>query len=525
MTDDSTKLPPGGSVEILLKRRRRQPVKRAATPPDEKQRGILHVDDEPPRYLRRPGRTVTFHDLGTRLRSVAPNTLFTDLRYRAANDRDVPDPQDDYINEYVEQEMDMSGIARRILLSYDTTAVDVVRHETYEISFSDVLESQFRRQERIMLGSRVQDATDPVDPFGYSPANGSGRNLPHAMELYHRTLFPNWIGVAAPNEVVRAPSPVGPDGQSLWLQNILLNPPEFEFRPNTLIQAGTDEWKARAAGEDDDDERWNPLNLNASTGLGLVPRTYVHQPKFYQSAPAGHLMVGFLWRNFLLPDGTRAELDDNNEPLDAPLYWIFSPDGPSHRTLPSSRVEGYPGLTATTYWGFDTGDLSKYKVTGEPTFPAPSIPYKFGGKNVRIYLRPRQQAFALLNAQTDDPIYPQERFPHVSTIISAWASRFPVYPSYQSLISSARRSTLSVITIAEEPVERLFFLSHSPTTATGEAFSAARIQRLPTLPSGSLVGVIVQDHKPYYVWQITGVSWPIGNGGVPTIIDTVFPPA
>ena len=102
MSDDSSKVPPGSTVSIRL-RRKRKPAPSACPSAPEPERGILPVDDETPRYLRRPQTTsIIFLDLATRLRSVPP-TIFTGNRIRLSTDTESPQRNDEFYNEYVEQ--------------------------------------------------------------------------------------------------------------------------------------------------------------------------------------------------------------------------------------------------------------------------------------------------------------------------------------------------------------------------------------------------------------------------------------
>src|SRR2546421_5375612 len=55
------KLPPGSTTEIVLRRK----PKRAPSPATAPARGIVPIDDEPARYIRRFA-DITFYDLGTR---------------------------------------------------------------------------------------------------------------------------------------------------------------------------------------------------------------------------------------------------------------------------------------------------------------------------------------------------------------------------------------------------------------------------------------------------------------------------
>lgn len=158
---DDYELDSGESVTINLKRRKRRGG--AAPAAAAARRGIVPVEDEGSRFIRRGGTVVTFHDLGTRLRSVPASTSFDALRFRGKDDGDGANPQEGFFNEYVEIEMERE------------------RHTTIFPNY--VRASDVAAIDAELLGSRAEDTSDAFDPFGFTEANGSGRMLPNCMPL------------------------------------------------------------------------------------------------------------------------------------------------------------------------------------------------------------------------------------------------------------------------------------------------------------------------------------------------------
>ncbi len=164
MSDEPKKLPAGGRVQIVL---RRKPKPRPApTQAPQQPRGIIPVDDESPRYLRRKvDATVTFYDLGTRLRSVTPGTSFNALRVRLRGAQDVPERNDAdlFVNEYVETQL------------------------SYPVSGDGLADEGWLTLTRELLGSRAPElpghTPDLLDPFGESPANGTGRMVANCKPI------------------------------------------------------------------------------------------------------------------------------------------------------------------------------------------------------------------------------------------------------------------------------------------------------------------------------------------------------
>ncbi len=215
---DEFKLPRGGTLDIDLRRkRRRRPAPRA---PTEDEQGIIPLDDEGTRYVRRGAPSITFYDLGTRLRSVPPGTSFNGARFRpaAATDTPAPDDAQDFYNEYVELEWE----AEMAVASHPDRGGVMDSQDAPPLAV-------FQALDLALLGARAPDSTDPLDPLGRSPANGSGRTLTHCQPLsYDLVQLPlrvragatvYQIGKRQPDDAGHAwkkRKPAAADGEERW---------------------------------------------------------------------------------------------------------------------------------------------------------------------------------------------------------------------------------------------------------------------------------------------------------------------
>jgi|GEM_PF-3367289 len=223
MTDE--KVPPGSTVAVNLRRKRPpEKIEEITTP----SRGIIPIDSETPRYLRRPQAHIIFLDLATRLRSVPP-TIFTGNRIRLSTDTESPARNDDYFNEYVEQ-------------VYELARTPATRLTLYT-------QEQIAQLTAALLGSRTPGSTDTLDPFATTPANVTGRKLHNCMPLPHRAgNLQTWIGVNDGEYHLADGTIDDGAGGGLW------------------TNFGAQEWKEREARPAEDaSERWNPLNLRLTS--------------------------------------------------------------------------------------------------------------------------------------------------------------------------------------------------------------------------------------------------------------------
>jgi hypothetical protein len=179
-------------------------------------RSILPTEEPDDLYVFRKGG-ITFYDLGTRLRSVTPET-FERLRRVERGEILETEPQDGYYNEYVELDLEKG----KNINSFGITLSEIA-----------AIESELLRD----------------DPTGTSKANGSDRVVPHCAQLSFESewLYVDAILYSASNSTRYALAQ--PDKRAYVS--------EVYNAPNRTTGA----WKKTAA--DIAHERWNSLNLSA----------------------------------------------------------------------------------------------------------------------------------------------------------------------------------------------------------------------------------------------------------------------
>lgn len=404
MSDDSIKVPPGSDVQIALRRKRTKPQQSRVGSFPISERGIVPVDDETPRYLRRqkPETGIRFFDLGTRLRSVSPVTVvdgvatainFDGLRRREADATDLPTPHATYYNEYVE-----------IPLEVPVTPVFSPDDNQWHMTVSGEQNAILNRQ---LLGALAETADDPLSPVEFSDANGSGRRLPHAMELFegndgypqypfHILVFLTGTGIV--REFKTLPGDTTP--QLYYKFDGTL---QTDYNVWGLVAEGV--WSLREPEENEDEENWNPDN----EASGAAHNQYA-KPQSYKVREG----------DLLLSAGTLG-LAPGVQIVDAPF---------------SSQ--------AGIYYGFDTGDTDNYKLTAEPSFEAETVAFSFRGKDNFVYLRPLPASFMIATEVDDDPA--------LLEISRAWVGRVPVYPAINNIGCAVRRSEYGGIPGAGEVI-------------------------------------------------------------------------
>jgi hypothetical protein len=312
---DETKIPPGGKVEITL-RRKRKPSPKAARTADA--RGIVPVDDETPRYLRRGQVEIVYLDLATRLRSVPPTT-FTGNRIRLASDTGAPARSDDYFNEYVEQVYELPRAPGFHNITLYTPA---------EIALLTAS----------LLGARLPGSPDALDPLSTTEANVSGRKLFNCQPLPHSAGYSHvWAGVND-KEFRLADGTAGDNVGGLW------------------ADLGAEEWTRRTASDQDALEKWNPLNLQFSnaphTAGRLRPKLarVTRLRQFYKVVPG----FGEVWGAY-----ERFDTGDlvNFKITGAPAF--AAPDIPFSMGRGEVRVYLVPRMTLHT---FQTGAGTPYNA-------------------------------------------------------------------------------------------------------------------------------------------------------------------
>jgi hypothetical protein len=336
-------------------------AERPTLPADAPAPGVSHVDDEDDPLQRRAKKgALTFFDLGTRLRSVAPSTDFNDFsRTRPVEPPPEANDSAGNFNEYLEIEFDgaAENLRRLVRAPYDTHVDDDYLLGTNHVNadIPDALQSDF---DAALLGSLREGSADPVSPLETFEANGSGRKLPACApvpyvptvadrEHYHEadgypteafdfTLYNDDKTLRFPNTTFResvadlrawANDDPADEGDDIDVQAVF----------NGMDFLKDEKWKEREHKEEDSEasERWNPYNLAG----GEAKRGAEHD----QKGQGG----GF------------------NLKLESRL--IYEP--------------------------FDTGDKDHFKVTKEPSFDADEVSLKLTGKPSRVFLRPQLLAF------------------------------------------------------------------------------------------------------------------------------------
>jgi hypothetical protein len=167
VSDEKKKVSSGTTKTITLRRKGKSAPTQIATA--QPKRGIVPVDDESARYLRRGKPLVTFYDLGTRLRSVETES---DSLFLLDANESAPAPHDGYINEYVELRLESPAL----LSTNDDGSLALTRSEK-------IAAGEWSRFLALLLGSRADPSHVTFDPFGTTKANGSGRTLPNVMPI------------------------------------------------------------------------------------------------------------------------------------------------------------------------------------------------------------------------------------------------------------------------------------------------------------------------------------------------------
>ncbi len=303
-----------------------------------RRRSLPPADDDATRYVFRSRPVaVAFYDLATRLRSVAAGTNLTPPRLRELESSDPADPCDECFSEYASVRTGELGTEEEGPPSYTLYSGE-----------------DFAAVERGLLGPRHPDAAedpahpgeplDPVDPFGFTRANGSGRLVSNCEELSTDRLSAEAI-IFYVTTAARTHREQRPDVDDF--NTVYTGSTGTELEPAALL--AEEKWKTRESKPEDDGERWNQKDVDSGAAFRLL-----EIPKDARIKAEGQLIVGRL-------------LDRLDEGGGA--WFQFS------------NVAGH-------YYGFDTGDAVHYKITTEPGFDADAVTFRFKGNDNRIYLRP-----------------------------------------------------------------------------------------------------------------------------------------
>jgi hypothetical protein len=237
MTDKKFTVRPGQTVRVELSKKDAQGTEGKR---EREHKAVLFPDEDSDLYVRRGPVAMALYDLGTRLRSVPPDTVFNGLRRREYLSQETasPDNAHNYFNEYVEVAYEVQGIFH---------PVTPEQEEAGELSTLEVTSEEWERLDKMLLGSRAPlvegEPHDPFDPFGFSFANGSGRALTNVAPVPYSLMYFGAIyigdsdfGVSSDPHIVDPDHPV----------------------------AG---WDFRQPKEADAEERWNPHNLGDGSYL------------------------------------------------------------------------------------------------------------------------------------------------------------------------------------------------------------------------------------------------------------------
>jgi hypothetical protein len=233
--ETTIKVPPGGEVDLLVNRgaNREQPP---VNPPAAQGPKGAFDDEDDDSILAFPKKDITFYDLGTRLRSVAPGT-FDRLRRVERGYTIETAPATGFFNEYVELDLEKG----KNINSFGITLGEI----------SDI-------EAELLRG----------DPFGHSEANGSGRQVPNVMQLPYES---EWLYVDATIGPTRFA--LAQPGKRPFLNEPPANPP-----------ATSQKWTRSAV--DIAHESWNPLNVSA--GLVASPGSLKSKVGFLKVDCAAH---------------------------------------------------------------------------------------------------------------------------------------------------------------------------------------------------------------------------------------------
>jgi hypothetical protein len=329
--------------------RGRGPRRKPATPYGPMARNTF--DDD----FIKPGKPeITFHDLGTRLRSVpgAAPALGPDLynRVRQVTDTETPSFSEDgpAWNEYVEIQVD--GLCQ----NFDRVGLDNPDNTTPLGLQAEVPAAVQQALDQAILGSRQRHADDPawrpadrLDPLGTTKANRSNRVLPNCLPIPHKCFGPdNPHAGGILVDLVLTSTTDATKTKVLPLSEI----PRFAVQfvgdtshgGNSLRPAAhpaqvidNDRWKKRKVGNAEKEalESWNPVNVEGG-----------------EAQESGYMDLKGLG------------LGACHVRIDSRLF----------------------------YESFDTKDTAQYKVTTDPFFEGAAVAFKLNTrKAARIYLKPR----------------------------------------------------------------------------------------------------------------------------------------
>lgn len=414
-------------------------------------RAVIFQDDRKDLYTRRGPLEIQLYDLGMRLQSLPGQPTSDPKAFIAKNDNSAAEPLPVGWNRYAPMQYEFIGDDHH-----------TARFIFYTMDKAEILD----------LDQRLIRTDGALDPFDFSPANGSGRKLPNVLQL------PYFFGKGDPSK------------SGFQAENLLqVKLGEYEGRvgkPEADPEKA--DWKRRKGEAGDGDEKWDPAQLAADM---------IFHP-------------GSLKSQKIKAAGRLAVLPPSKDPE------IFAARWPP-------------------YYFFDTGDPA-FKVTKEPSYGAEAVAFRAtAGKPLRIFLKPILTINTIgLVVRTSDG--DEMTIGDFQTNQQLWfAGRIPIFPRLEntketrippSRIMGAYISRIPFITnrLAEARGWGEYQLQQSRPNASippQQVKRAVGFTRYPDDPNpldptisplfdrtGTLAAVVMSGEKKFYIWFATAKAFP-----------------
>ena len=435
---------------------------------EQENKNVLPYDELDDQYTFRKNVLVRFFDLGTRLRSV-PSAPSDPLRQRSYPTADNATPNAGYYDEYIEVTLDnlLHGFASYQLDVPDPSAVWTgAAHIT-------LAGSTWKLMDDMLLGRRTSnfitgDPLDTLDPTGSSIVNETSTGDPSHVPR----KLPNCMPLYLSNDA-RTRGLVFVLPRSLTIGTDLI-----QIINNTLDDVLA-HWHSRVPSDNDANERWNLLNV--SSGAAFMQLSHDRNLFINKS---GRLLV----------------------------------------------------IAGDNYFSFDTGHAA-YKVTATDQFTDAAAEFSFKGKDNRIYLRPLYTGYYLIDHPyalatsslgnvgiPGDTVYhsvgatpPLTHFFFTDHAFHVVGRTMPIYPalvkepsSILGRIAFDDSITYDVDEVFLDFAKRNFWLSQANLSSQAGSHPSPIIGTMPlhqdfpdlqmVLRHGSLVALVTQDDKVFYVW-------------------------
>lgn len=402
-----------------------------------RRRGVWPSKEEEAPLLQRARLEITFYDLGTRLQSVPVDGLDDPTAFRPRGAQDVPTHSAGYGNRYVEQEY--IGPLR----SNSAAPNGQLFQSTYHTAADQ------HALDRQLLG-----VDDPLDPFGASPANGSGRLVDHCMPIPWDAAQKLYIDAL----IVRKSA----DRYALAI------PPARPYLPNIFESSAdvsaTPEWKAHNIDSNHLlAERWG--FWTAASGA-IVPGKLVLKS-------AKHLKIESLYMYEEFDTSDTAQFKITTEP-------------------------NFEGDEARFWLG--TGRVKLYLKPQTQFFVCHYVrhfPETAGGRP------PISMTAGIVTRLPIYPVLPELlEFRHIGSVGGNGAQRTAhATRNYNAAIMTTTRRTDSLIAEIERIDQILQTFEGRAFDDSGRTQAYASFSPAHRIHEGTLLGVIVKGQTKYYVWQ------------------------